>query len=121
MNTEDLTPQSIFEDIVAKHAAEHPDIRKKINAVYQFELTGDGGGTWVVDLTKDKDFVSTTPHEDPGIIATMKVGNFMSMIQGKLKPQTAFMTGRLKIKGDLGLALKLKDIFGVKDEDDDEE
>ncbi len=42
----------------------------------------------------------------------MTAPDFMSMIQGSLNPQMAFMTGKLRVKGDMGLALKLQSILG---------
>ena len=38
--------------------------------------------------------------------------DFVNMVNGQLAPQMAFMTGKLKIKGDMGLALKLQQILG---------
>lgn len=50
-------------------------------------------------------------HPAPNITITMKEGDYLDMINGKLNGQVAFMTGKLKIAGDMGLALKLQSLF----------
>jgi len=50
-------------------------------------------------------------HPSPNVTISMKQGDFLEMINGKLNPQMAFMSGRLKIGGDMGLALKLQGLF----------
>ena len=41
----------------------------------------------------------------------MKSDDFIKMASGQLKPTTAFMTGKLKIKGDMGAAMKLEKVL----------
>jgi len=62
----------------------------------------------VADETID---VKTGEHEKPNITISMKEGDYLDMINGKLNGQMAFMTGKLKIAGDMGLALKLQSLF----------
>ena len=74
-------------------------------------VTGDGGGTWVLDLTQPGGAI-TSGDSDAQCTLTVAEGDFVDMINGKLNPQMAFMSGRLKIAGDMGLALKLGSILG---------
>ncbi len=55
--------------------------------------------------------VQTGTHASPNITITMKEGDYLDMVNGKLNGQMAFMTGKLKIAGDMGLALKLQNLF----------
>lgn len=55
--------------------------------------------------------VQTGKHASPNITITMKESDYLDMINGKLNGQMAFMTGKLKIAGDMGLALKLQSLF----------
>ncbi len=55
--------------------------------------------------------VQTGKHASPNITITMKEADYLDMITGKLNGQMAFMTGKLKIAGDMGLALKLQSLF----------
>jgi putative sterol carrier protein len=50
-------------------------------------------------------------HDSPNITITMKESDYLDMINGKLNGQMAFMMGKLKIAGDMGLALKLQSLF----------
>ena len=54
-------------------------------------------------------------HALPNITITMEASDYLDMVNGKLDGQTAFMTGKLKINGDMGLALKLPNIFKPAD------
>ena len=53
-------------------------------------------------------------HAAPNITITMKESDYLDMINGKLNGQMAFMTGKLKIAGDMGLALKLQSLFQTR-------
>ena len=83
-----------------------------INAVYQFILSGDDGGSWVIDLGSETREVREGEEEAAQCVISMTAPDFMSMIEGSLNPQMAFMTGKLRVKGDMGLALKLQSILG---------
>jgi putative sterol carrier protein len=82
-----------------------------VNATYQFELTGDDGGTYHVDIKDQACEVKKGPAASPNITITMAASDYLDMINGKLNPQMAFMGGKLKIKGDMSLALKMQQIF----------
>ncbi len=84
-----------------------------MNAVYQFEITGEGGGDWYVSLASGEVSVAQGKAEKPSITLTMDANNFMDLIAGKLNGQTAFLTGKLKIKGDMTLAMKLQSVFAL--------
>ena len=81
------------------------------NALYQLNLTGDDGGTWVIELSDDTREVREGEDENAQCVINMSSTDFMAMIGGSLNPQMAFMTGRLRVKGDMGLALKLQSIL----------
>ena len=90
----------------------NPDVATKINSSYQFELTGDNGGSWAVDLTKKEDFVTGGTIENPKVTITMAAKDFVDLVEGRLNGQMAFMQGKLKLKGDMSLALKLQQLIG---------
>lgn len=84
-----------------------------MNATYQFDITGDNGGTWHVKLADGNVSVNEGPAENPNITLTATDENWMQIVTGKLSGQTAFLTGKLKIKGDMGLAMKLQSVFAL--------
>ncbi|NXT15274.1 HSDL2 protein, partial [Prunella fulvescens] len=82
---------------------------RSTQGVFQFELSGDGGGTWYIDLkSKGGSAGFGKPPETADVVMSMSSADFVKMFTGKLKPTLAFMTGRLKIKGNMALAIKLE-------------
>jgi putative sterol carrier protein len=87
------------------------DAAKGLSAVYQFDLSGDGGGKWQVEIGNDKCEVKEGAHPSPNITISMAAQDYLDMLAGKLNGQMAFMTGKLRIAGDMGLALRLQSLF----------
>ncbi|NXN69602.1 HSDL2 protein, partial [Himantopus himantopus] len=77
--------------------------------VFQFELSGEEGGTWYIDLkTKGGSAGFGKPPVTADVVMSMSSADFVKMFTGKLKPTLAFMSGKLKIKGNMTLAIKLE-------------
>ena len=106
------TPKEIFEEkIPAKLKANEAKMAGN-TAVYEFNLTGDGGGVWTIDLSGPDKKVVAGSTGNAKCTVTVAATDFSDIIDGKLNPQMAFMTGKLKVAGDMGLALKLGSILG---------
>ena len=84
---------------------------KGLNAIYQFDLSGDGGGKWHVIINNDACQVKEGPAASPSITISMTAQDYLDMLSGKLNGQMAFMTGKLRIAGDMGLALRMQSLF----------
>ncbi len=82
------------------------DAAKTIAATYKFVLDGEGGGTFVIDL-KDNPGVT---EGDGAALCTIKMAasDYVDMVEGRANGQQLFFTGKLKIEGDMGLAMKLQ-------------
>ena len=106
----DLTPKKVFEEIIPQRINENPDLAKSVNASYKFVVTGEGGGTWIVDLTKEPPEIKEGDGEAQCTI-TISSEDFVAMLEGKLDGQMAFMTGKLKIAGDMSAAMKLGQVL----------
>lgn len=92
---------------------------KRVNGIYHFEVTHGPGGksqSWTVDLkTGDVGKISQGAPQGPaGVTLTMSDEVFEQLFTGKINAQTAFMQGKLKIKGDMGLATKLGELIKSK-------
>lgn len=90
-----------------------PELVSKTNAIYQFNVKGTQSSNWFLDLknTPGKCGKGDAPTQ-PDTILTMDSKNFYDMFSGKIKPAAAFMTGKLKISGDLQKAMKLEKLMG---------
>jgi len=108
----ETTPKAFFEEKIAKKLADKPELSKAVNSIYEFNIEGDGGGVWTVDLTKEPGVVTSGSGGAAKCVVTAKSPDFMNIVSGKMNPQMAFMSGKLKIKGDMGLAMKLQKVIG---------
>ncbi|NXI63271.1 HSDL2 protein, partial [Anseranas semipalmata] len=82
---------------------------RSTQGVFQFELSGDEGGTWYIDLKTDGGSAGFgKPPVTADVVMNMSSGDFVKMFTGKLKPTMAFMSGKLRIKGNMALAIKLE-------------
>jgi putative sterol carrier protein len=82
-----------------------------LNAVYQFDLSGEGGGKWQISINDGTCDIKEGAHPSPNITISMAAQDYLDMVAGKLNPQMAFMSGKLRISGDMGLALRLQGLF----------
>ena len=87
------------------------DAAKGLKAVYQFDLSGDGGGKWNVTIENETCKVAEGAHASPSITISMAAQDYLDMLSGKLNGQVAFMSGKLRIAGDMGLALRMQSLF----------
>jgi putative sterol carrier protein len=102
------TPKEMFEVHIPELLKNKPELVQEINSSFQFNLTGENGGQWYIDLRQPPSRVVPGQLSDPGVTVTISAKDFVSLSFGELNPQLAFMTGRLKVRGDLALALKLQ-------------
>jgi len=82
-----------------------------VNKAIQYDITGDGGGTWHAVIKDGTCTVNSGAASAPDLTVTMSSSDWLDMTAGKLNGQMAFMSGKLKLKGDMGLAMKLASLF----------
>jgi putative sterol carrier protein len=75
---------------------------------YVFEI--EGAGTWRVDVDDGKVSVKEGDGDADATIAASE-DTFEQIASGDLNATTAYMTGKLKIRGDMGAAMKLQKLF----------
>ena len=103
-----MTAKDILETEIPGVLTQKPELAKDINAIIHFNITGDGGGTWTLDLTKGADWLSPGAVGTPKMTITCSSDDFVKIRQKQLNPQMAAMQGKLKFKPmDMGLAMKL--------------
>jgi len=104
------TVKDAFEEMKGKFNA---DAAAGMNAVFQYCIDGEGGGEWNCAVADGTLTVSEGTHDDPNVTLTMAPSDFIDIVNGKLNGQMAFMSGKLKIAGDMSLAMKIGTIFGI--------
>ena len=75
---------------------------------YVFDI--EGAGQWKVDV-KDGAVSVSEGGGDADVTLTTSEETFQKIISGEQNPTSAYMTGKLKIKGDMGAAMKLQKLF----------
>ncbi|MFF3853113.1 SCP2 sterol-binding domain-containing protein [Micromonospora sp. NPDC002575] len=86
------------------------------NAVIHWGITGrpDGGtDTYEIVVAGGACTVNETPQHDPKLSLTMGPLDFLKIVSGGANPVMMFMTGKLKAKGDLGLAANIANLFDI--------
>ena len=76
---------------------------------YVFDI--DGAGQWTVAVDDGRVSVTEGAGPDADCTITSSEENFERIVAGELNPTSAYMTGKLKVKGDMGAAMKLQKLF----------
>ncbi len=88
-----------------------PDAAEDVDAVYQFDLSGAQGGQYVLTVRHGTCQVTEGRHEDPHVTLSMAGEDCIKVLNGQLSGPMAAISGRVKVSGDLGLAMQLKALF----------
>ncbi len=92
-----------------------PEKAAGVNSVIHFKFTGEEPGEWNAVIKDGKAAVSRgLPHFKPTMTLTADSGDFVKLFTGELDGMQAFMQGKLKLQGDLNLAMKMMQMFKVK-------
>ncbi len=82
-----------------------------VNAVIQFNLSGDNGGLFWLKIADGKCESGEGQAEAPKMTLKAAADDWHAVSTGKMNAMQAFMSGKLKIEGDMGIAMKLQTMF----------
>lgn len=105
---EGLTPEMIFTGLPVAFKA---DQAKGENIVFQWELSGENGGTWSVKIENGEVEVKPEAHPSPNITIQTDADTFIKMAKGEANETSLFMQGKIKIKGNPMAAMKFRKYF----------
>ncbi|NXO79918.1 NLTP protein, partial [Sitta europaea] len=103
----------VFKEIEKRLQEEGEHFVKKIGGVFAFKVKDGPGGkeaTWVVDVKNGKGSVAVNSDKKADCTITMADTDLLALMTGKMNPQTAFFQGKLKISGNMGMAMKLQNL-----------
>ena len=106
-NAEDV--QALFPAMVDRFL---PEKAADINATILFDLSGDNGGYYWIKIADGAATTGLGEVSDPAMTVKASADDWHAVATGQLNAMQAFMTGKLKILGDMGLAMKMQTIFG---------
>ncbi|MDQ6878857.1 MAG: SCP2 sterol-binding domain-containing protein [Candidatus Dormibacteraeota bacterium] len=89
-----------------------PEKAGSTKATIQFDLSGEHGGKWWVKIADGKAESGKGDAPDPAnLTVAADSGDFVKIMLGQMDAMSAFMTRKLQVKGDMGLAVKLQTLF----------
>jgi len=104
----DSTPQEVFDSMRGSFQANKA---KGVHARYQWDLSGPQGGQWWIDVDDGKYKMGKGKIDNPSVTFVAKDKVWVAVSNHQMGGTWAYLTGRLKIRGDQGLARKLGEIF----------
>jgi putative sterol carrier protein len=102
------TPKEFFEKVLPNRF--NPSKAADVDVTVQINITGPNGGDWIVILKDQKIEAREGTHPSPTITIKMAETDYMNVVNGKMSGEKAFMTGKLQFKGNIALALKLREV-----------
>jgi putative sterol carrier protein len=105
--TEANTPKDFFEKVLPNRFK--PDKAAGVDVTVQIKITGPNGGNWAVTIKDQKLEVKEGTQPSPTLSLEMEEADYMDVVNGKMSGEKAFLTGKLRFKGNIALALKLRE------------
>jgi putative sterol carrier protein len=107
MAMEAQTPQEFFEKILPQRFK--PEKAEGIDVIVQLNVSGPEGGSWTVTVKDKKITIKEGTDSSASLTLKMSYSDFMDMVNKKLSAEKAFFTGKIQFKGNIAVALKLRD------------
>ena len=102
---------TVKELVINHERAFLPEKAAGVDAVIQYKLTGDQAGDYIITIANDECKVAEGETENPTMTLTADGEYFRDVLLGKEDGMKGFMQGKLKLAGDLNLAMKLTSFF----------
>jgi len=111
---ENQAPESDkFFNHIKKYLKNNPDFIKPNSGVFQFNINGTADAVWKLDFNKAPGTVRRGGAADPNVTLTINDKHLMRIATGDLDIQTAFVQGRLDVKGDMKKTTRLAKILSL--------
>lgn len=104
------TMKEIF-STVSEQLQKNAENNKGISGVFQFDISGDDPMNFYLKLDNGTPETGEGNIDNPNITISMNSSDYKDLVDGKLNGTMAFMSGKLKVKGDISLAMKLESIL----------
>jgi putative sterol carrier protein len=87
------------------------DKAEGVYAVIQMNLSGDGGGEWYITIKDKTCKVETGTAPASRVVLAASTSDCVDLFTRKLDPMRAFMTGKVRLTGDMNFAMRLMNYF----------
>jgi putative sterol carrier protein len=106
-----MNPTTVKEFLQLLSSRLNSDAAENLDVVYQFDLSGAQSGRYFLTIRDGACQVEEGMHADPHVVLSMAGEDCIKILNGQLSGSAVAMSGRLKISGDIGLAMQLKALF----------
>ena len=107
-------PLTIAELMEKMPGAFLPEKAQGVDAMIHFKFTGTEAGEWNAAIKDGKcEVLQGIPSRQPTMTLTADSGDYIKLFTGELDGMQAFMQGKLKLGGDLNLAMKMMQMFKI--------
>jgi putative sterol carrier protein len=104
----DSTPQDVFDSM---RGSFQPAKARGVHATYQWDLSGPNGGEWWIEVNDGTYKMGKGKIDHPSVTFIAKDRDWVAICHDQLSGTWAYLTGRLKVRGDQGIARKLGEMF----------
>jgi putative sterol carrier protein len=104
----DSKPQEVFDSM---RGSFQPAKAKGVRARYQWDLSGANGGEWWIEVNDGTYKMGKGKISDPNVTFMATAKDWVAICHDQLSGTWAYLTGRLKVRGDQGVARKLGEMF----------
>jgi putative sterol carrier protein len=111
--SQEMSADQVTPDMVVEQMPQFLDASKAqgTNATIQFDLSGQNAGKWWVKIHDGTAESGKGEAESPNLTLLADSQDWTKIMLGQMDPTAAFMQGKLKIKGDMGLAIRMQSLF----------
>jgi putative sterol carrier protein len=100
--------RAVFDNMPASF---DPDAAQGLDATIEYDITGEGGGTWHLTIADGACQLHEGAHPSPTVRLTMTAATWLAIVNKETNGTAAYMGGQLKVDGDLMLAQRLEKLF----------
>jgi len=104
-------PSDVRSAIEALPTAFLPEKAGQTKALIQLDLGGQDGGQWVLDVAEGQCSLREEVAAQPNAKISMDAKDFVALFRNQLDPMRAFMAGKIKVSGNMGLVMQLMNWF----------
>lgn len=97
--------------VISERVAATGERWRGLDCSFQFVLSGEDGGSFYVRIVGGEPDVAEGVLEEPGVTIRLTADDFKKVVEGTLDTTSAFFAGKIKVEGDLGLAMQLQSLL----------